>query len=131
MATLPYISLFCRDVPALCDFYQGLFDFEEIERDRSPYFRSLDTGTCAIGFSTRDAQALLDLEDTVDGERGRAYLTFQVDDPGTVDRMTREAGARGARLVKAPFETYYGAYLSVLHDPDGNVFRISAPRVVG
>lgn len=126
MVTLSYVSLFCRDVPALCDFYHALFGFEEIVRDRSPYFRSLDAGHCMIGFSTREAQALLDLDDTVDGERGRTYLTFQVDDRETVDRLTRDACAQGAHLAKPTFETYYGAYLSVLRDPEGNVLRISA-----
>jgi hypothetical protein len=33
--------------------------------------------------------------------------------------------AAGARLVKAPYRTYYNWYQAVLLDPEQNVFRIN------
>jgi len=35
------------------------------------------------------------------------------------------AVAMGARLIKAPYETYYHWYQAVLLDPEDNVFRIN------
>jgi predicted enzyme related to lactoylglutathione lyase len=42
-----------------------------------------------------------------------------------VSAATERAVANGARLLHEPYETYYGAWQSVLADPDGNVFRIN------
>jgi hypothetical protein len=42
-----------------------------------------------------------------------------------VDRLVPVAEAAGARLLKAPYETYYHWYQAVLLDPEGNVFRIN------
>ena len=52
-------------------------------------------------------------------------LTFDVDTTAEVDRLTPVAVERGARLMKAPYRTYYDWYQSVLLDPEDNVFRVN------
>jgi uncharacterized glyoxalase superfamily protein PhnB len=53
------------------------------------------------------------------------YLTFELESDEAVTAATERAVANGARLLHDPYETYYGAWQSVLADPDGNVFRIN------
>ncbi|HRE00126.1 MAG TPA: VOC family protein, partial [Ilumatobacteraceae bacterium] len=53
------------------------------------------------------------------------YLTFECESDDAVTAATERAIANGARLLHDPYETYYGAFQSVLADPDGNVFRIN------
>jgi len=52
-------------------------------------------------------------------------LTFECESDQHVADATERAIAHGARLLHDPYETYYGAFQSVLADPDGNVFRIN------
>ena len=61
----------------------------------------------------------------------RAALTAVADqllrelDDNEVDRVTAAAVAAGATCVKEPGRTYYGAWQSVLLDPEGNAFRLN------
>ncbi|MBI1685142.1 VOC family protein [Caulobacter hibisci] len=122
---LSYVNLFCTDIEAMFGFYQGLFDLEEIVESRSPMFRGARTGAASIGFSAHDAYALLGLEQATDALGDQALLTFEVPDRAAVDALTAKALLQGATQVKAPFETYYGWYQSVLRDPEGHAFRIN------
>ena len=125
MNTLSYVNIFARDIEALSGFYSALFGFAEIEAIRSPIFRGLDTGKSCIGFNAPEAYALLGLEAFSDSEGCRSLLNIDVPDTATVDRLVPVAVARGATLIKAPYQTYYGWYQAVLLDPEGNVFRIN------
>jgi uncharacterized glyoxalase superfamily protein PhnB len=53
------------------------------------------------------------------------YLTFEADSDTDVDALTGKAVGLGARLLHQSYRTYYGAWQSVLADPQGNVFRIN------
>ncbi|MBB2898424.1 VOC family protein [Pseudomonas sp. AS2.8] len=125
MPSLSYVNVFARDVVALSGFYQGVFDFPEIEAIRSPIFRGLDTGKTAIGFNAPEAYELLGLGEFADSRGCCFLLNLEVDSRAEVDRLVPVAEAAGARLVKAPYETYYHWYQAVLLDPEGNVFRIN------
>ena len=125
MPSLSYVNVFARDVVALSGFYQRVFAFPEIEAIRSPIFRGLDTGKTAIGFNAPEAYELLGLGEFVDSQGCRFLLNLEVDSRAEVDRLVPVAEAAGARLVKAPYETYYHWYQAVLLDPEGNVFRIN------
>ncbi len=61
MAHLSYVNVFAKDVVALSTFYRTVFGFPEIEAIRSPIFRGIDAGRCAIGFNAHDAYDLLKL----------------------------------------------------------------------
>lgn len=122
---LSYINIFSDDIDQLADFYSGLFGLTEIEASRTPLFRGFTSGSCSIGFSARGAFDLLGLTDGLETAGIKSMITFEVADRETVSRVTDKAVAGGAALVKAPFETYYGWFQSVLLDPQGNAFRVN------
>lgn len=126
MAHLAYVNVFARDIVALAGFYADVFGFSEAVALRSPIFRLLETGRSAIGFNAHEAYALLGLVGRDATAGVRFMLTIGVDAPAEVDARVPVAVGRGAVLLKAPCETYYGTYQAVLEDPEGNVFRIDA-----
>jgi predicted lactoylglutathione lyase len=125
MAHLSYVNIFAKDIVALSSFYANLFGFKEIEAIRSPIFRGLDTGRSALGFNAHDAYGLLQLADHADTRGIKFLLNIDVDSQAEVDRLVPLAVAAGAKLVKAPYKTYYNWYQAVLFDPELNVFRIN------
>ena len=125
MAHLSYVNIFAKDIVALSSFYANLFGFKEIEAIRSPIFRGLDTGRSALGFNAHDAYGLLQLADHADTRGIKFLLNIDVDSQAEVDRLVPLAVAAGAKLVKAPYKTYYNWYQAVLFDPEMNVFRIN------
>jgi predicted enzyme related to lactoylglutathione lyase len=128
MVSLSYINLFSTDIDRLATFYTSLLSLKEIEASRSLLFRGFRTDGGAIGFSALGAYDLLGLS-AREGVGDQALLTFDVGSRAEVDRLTEIACSMGAGLVRAPFETYYGWYQSVLRDPDGNAFRLNDPGV--
>ena len=125
MNVLSYVNIFAKDIVALSAFYRDVFGFEEIVEIRSPIFIGLRTGQSCLGFNAPDAYGLLGLDALKDTRGVKFLLNFDVGSPEEVDRMTPLAVARGARVVKAPYHTYYNWYQAVLLDPEGNVFRIN------
>jgi predicted enzyme related to lactoylglutathione lyase len=123
--TLAYINLFSDDIDQLAAFYSGLFELTEIEASRSPYFRGFRAGGCSLGFSTRSAYPILGLQDGLNTAGIKSMLTFDVSSRDEVTRMTEKAITAGATLIKAPYETYFGWFQSVLADPQGNAFRVN------
>jgi uncharacterized glyoxalase superfamily protein PhnB len=125
MAHLSYVNVFARDVVALSGFYQQVFGFAEIEAIRSPIFRGLDTGKSCLGFNAPEAYELLHLQEFSNPSGVKFLLNIDVDSMAEVDAMVPMALAAGARLIKAPYKTYYNWYQAVLLDPEENVFRIN------
>ena len=125
MAVLSYVNVFARDIEALSGFYRAVFGFEEIPEIRSPIFVGLRTGRSCIGFNAPDAYGLLGLADFADPTGVKFLLNIDVASRDAVDRTVPVAVARGARLIKDPYETYYHWYQAVLLDPEGNVFRLN------
>jgi predicted lactoylglutathione lyase len=125
MNTLSYVNVFAQDIEALSGFYAQLFGFEEIQAIRSPIFRGLDTGKSCIGFNAPEAYQLLGLEQFAGSTGAKFLLNIDVASQAEVDRLVPLAVARGATLVKAPYQTYYNWYQAVLLDPEQNIFRIN------
>jgi predicted lactoylglutathione lyase len=125
MNTLSYVNVFAQDIEALSGFYAQLFGFEEIQAIRSPIFRGLDTGKSCIGFNAPEAYQLLGLEQFAGSTGAKFLLNIDVASQAEVDRLVPLAVARGATLVKAPYQTYYNWDQAVLLDPEQNIFRIN------
>lgn len=125
MNTLSYVNVFARDIVALSGFYAELFGFEEIQAIRSPIFRGLDTGRSCIGFNAPEAYDLLGLGEFAGSTGSKFLLNIDVASQAEVERLVPLAVARGAKLIKAPYLTYYNWFQAVLLDPEGNVFRIN------
>ena len=126
-ARLAYINVFARDVDGLLGFYARLFDLKELEPLRSPIYRCLDANGAELGFHAQDAYKLLDLADRKPAGVApvSTYFTFELPDKASVDAAVTRAASSGAKVVKAPYVTYYNSYQAVLSDPEGNVFRVN------
>lgn len=122
---MTYATYFAHDIDKLAEYYIAI-GFEEVESSRSPYYREVFAGGAKIGFAAQAAYENLGLEDDADTKGIRSVLTFDVGTPADVAPATDKAVAAGGKLVKAGFQTVFGQFLSVLRDPEGNVFRLSA-----
>jgi uncharacterized glyoxalase superfamily protein PhnB len=122
---LSFASVITDDIEELSGFYRAVFDLIEVAELRSDHFRGLRMGDTILGFSSPHAYELLNLVPPQSTSGTTQFLTFEVDSDKSVDLMTAGAVAEGARCIKEPARTYYGAWQSVLADPAGNVFRIN------
>jgi uncharacterized glyoxalase superfamily protein PhnB len=123
---LSYVTFIARNVDVLAQFYIDALGLEEVESSRDHRYREVKGGGAMIGFAHQGAYAMLDMPEEADPTGIRSIVTFDV---GTVDAVgpaVERAVVHGATLVKAPFDTFFGQYLGVLRDPEGNVFRLSA-----
>ncbi len=127
MNLLMQVSLFSADFVALSEFYRDVFDLPENVGLRSDVFRGYMSGECMIGFSALAAYGMLGLDERKAGEGDQTALTFRFDTRAELDAAVVTAEGRGAALVKPPFTTYYGWYMAVLRDPDGNALRLACP----
>lgn len=109
----------------LFEFYSGTFDLPEVEELRSDIFRGADAKGVTVGFSAPVVYEMLHIERWREASGTTQYLTFECATDAEVDTRTSTAVRLGAELLHEPYETYYGAWQSVLADPDGNVFRIN------
>lgn len=122
---LSFVSVISDDIVGLSGFYEEVFGLDEVVTLRSEHFRGLWIGETILGFSTKHAYALLNLTDPESVSEPSTFWTFEVDTESAVSAMTDAAVAAGARCVSAPARTYYGAWQSVLLDPEGNAFRVN------
>lgn len=126
-------NLFCHDVDRQFDFYQRLLGLREIAEASSPIYRVLTDGVLQIGFNGLRAYELMDLQSRQrDGARDFAVtslLTFVVDNPVTVDDVAQKVTDCGGLIVKGPFPTYYSHWQLVASDPEGNVLRLTCPKL--
>ena len=125
-ATLSFASFFATDVEKLSTFYADLLDLDEVVELRSEHFRGLRIGPTILGFSATSAYQMLNLTPpAASGDGVDTFLTFEMPNEPEVDVVTAAAVAAGAVCVRQPGPTYYGAWQSVLLDPEGNAFRLN------
>ena len=125
MATLNIVNIFAKDMVGLSKFYREVFGFKEIRKYRSPIFRLLDAGKTALGFNAPAAYDLLELKAFKKTAGIKIFINFEARSKREVDERVAKAVKKGARLIKAPYVTYYKFYQAVLFDPEGNVFRVN------
>ena len=118
-------SFISENFVALFEFYSSTFDLEEVESLRSDIFRGADAAGVTIGFSAPVVYEMLNIAEWADAKGTKQYLTFECESDDAVSATTAKAAANGAQVLHDPYVTYYGAFQSVLADPDGNVFRIN------
>ncbi|MFT7393572.1 MAG: putative glyoxalase superfamily protein PhnB [Candidatus Azotimanducaceae bacterium] len=123
--TLSLASFISDDFVALFEFYSSTFELDEVEELHSDIFRGAKIGDLTLGFSASVVYEMLNINDWSDAQGTTQYLTFEGGSDDEVTLLTKRALTNGARLLHDLYETYYGAYQSVLADPDGNVFRIN------
>ena len=124
--SLSFASVFSADIEKLSTFYRELLGLDEVLELRSDHFRGLRIGDTILGFSAPTAYAMLNLVAPQHDKGGvSSFLTFELPTDDDVDALTATAKIAGATCVKEPGRTYYGAWQSVLLDPDGNAFRLN------
>ena len=124
--SLSFASVFSADIEKLSTFYRELLGLDEVLELRSEHFRGLRIGGTILGFSAPTASSMLNLAAPHHEQDGvSSFLTFELPTDADVDTVTAAATAAGATCVKEPGRTYYGAWQSVLLDPDGNAFRLN------
>jgi predicted enzyme related to lactoylglutathione lyase len=119
-----YVNVFAKNMAALAEFYQKLFNLEEITESRSEYFIGFETGGCCLGISNPDAYEILSLNKP-DSQTDTVFTNFSATSKEDVDDRCKVAIELGGTVVKPAYETYYGWYQAVLRDPEGNPFRIN------
>ena len=125
MASLAAVSIFANDIDGIARFYRDVFGFLEIDAYRTPIFRALDAQPALLGIHAHEAYELLGLTGESEPRGVRSMLNFEVESRDQVMILASRAVQEGGTLIKAPFETYYGAFQAVLADPEANVFRVN------
>jgi uncharacterized glyoxalase superfamily protein PhnB len=124
--SLSFASVFSADIEKLSTFYRELLGLDEVLELRSEHFRGLYIGDTILGFSAPTAYKMLNLPEPHEkSDSVSTFLTFEMPTDADVDSATSAAVDAGATCVKKPSRTYYGAWQSVLLDPDGNAFRLN------
>jgi len=120
-------NLLVRDLVASLRFYEGALGFRVGWRwsdRRAEFLRDDEPGEPGTALVGRDrAQIVLT---QVDGVHG-TWLHFDVHTSAQVDGLFEEWRARGVDVDEPPTARPWGTYEMRLHDPDGNVLRISSP----
>lgn len=120
-------NLLVRDLAASVAFYADVLGFRVGWRwsDRQARFLAGDEptepGTALVG---RD-QVQLMFTQVAGSHTTRLHL--DVPAAAQVDRLFAEWTGRGADIAEPPFVRPWGMYEMRLHDPDGNVLRVSSP----
>jgi aminoglycoside 6'-N-acetyltransferase len=120
-------NLLVADLVASLEFYAGSLGFEVGWRWSDPQARFLtegeppEPGTALV----RRGNVQIMLTQVAGAHATRLHL--DVHTAGQVDELFREWSGRGAGIVEPPFVRPWGMYEMRLHDPDGNVLRVSSP----
>jgi catechol 2,3-dioxygenase-like lactoylglutathione lyase family enzyme len=128
---LAYASVIARDIDALCDYYAAVLEAPVLVDHATPIYRAIDLGGTTLAFSAEVVYDLLGIGAWTPEEgtaATREYLTFGVDSEEELESRTKTAVAAGGQLLKGPYDTSYGAYQTVIADPEGNVFRLNYAR---
>ena len=96
---LAYVNVFAKDLEALAEYYQTLFNLEEITASRSEYFIGFETGGCRIGFSSQGAYELLSLTQA-ESQTDTIFLTFGATSREDVDARCEYAVELGGTIAK-------------------------------
>lgn len=109
----------------LFEYYRELFDLIEIPEMHTDIFRGADLDGVMLGFSDAVVYDMLHIPEWRDYSGTNQYLTFECDSDDEVGELTKKGVELGGRVLHEPYRTYYGAWQSVLADPQNNVFRIN------
>lgn len=124
--SLPYVTFLARDVATLAQFYVDALGLAEVLESRDHRYREVRGDGCMIGFATEAVRPFVNLPE-IEPVGTRSILTFDVGAVAAVASTADHAVSCGATLVREGQDTFFGQHQAVLSDPEGNVFRLSAP----
>jgi uncharacterized protein len=116
------ITLGVDDLPRAKAFYEALGWRSNTPADLGVVF--FQAGDLVV--SLWDRNSLAEDSGVELGEGfGAVTLALNLDSPAAVDRVIDQAAAAGARIARAPGETFWGGYSGVFVDPDGHPWEIA------
>ena len=115
------ITLGVADVAASRDFYERLGWNCSLFVEDTAFFQA---GGLIVTLWGRDKLAE-DMSVADSGGWGGIGLAHNVRSRDEVDAVIEEARAAGARVTKAPADTFYGGYAGGFTDPDGHAWEIA------
>ena len=118
------VVLLIEDLPRSLAFYRRLGVELPPDADQRVDVQVPIGDNHQLVLTTSFVQVDLDRESPSGGSR--VMLEFFVDGNDAVDEKYAELTAAGYRGRRAPFTTYFGAYMCLVDDPDGNTVLVTA-----
>ena len=118
------VVLLIEDLPRSLAFYRRLGVEFPPDADQRVDVQVPIGDNHQLVLTTSFVQVDLDRESPRGGSR--VMLEFFVDGNDAVDEKYAELTAAGYHGRRAPFTTYFGAYMCLVDDPDGNTVLVTA-----
>src|SRR5262245_47351148 len=118
------VVLLIEDLPRAVAFYRRLGVEFPPDVDRRVDVQVPIGDSHQLVLTTSFAQVDLDRQEPRGGSR--VMLEFFVDGRDEVDAKYDELTEAGYRSRREPFVTYFGAYMCLVDDPDGNTVLVTA-----
>jgi predicted lactoylglutathione lyase len=124
MPRFTMVVLLIEDLPRSLAFYRRLGVEFPSDADQRVDVQVPIGDSHQLVLTTSFVQVDLDRESPSGGSR--VMLEFFVDSNDAVDEKYAELTAAGYHGRRAPFTTYFGAYMCLVDDPDGNTVLVTA-----
>lgn len=119
---LDAITLATGNVPAMRDFYSQRFGWQLLgEADGVAFLRMGDT---VLTLLNKDAHAKYIGAPAVSTGNKDFYFTINTNSPEDTDRIIAQLAQDGVRIVKQPEKVFWGGYMGMVADPEGNYWEI-------
>lgn len=119
---LSIITLAVADLPVSREFYRDVFGWTEIEPvgETIAFFQ-----LPGLQFALYPASAMVDEHDGLVGAPQGFTLAYNLNSKAEVDETFAEVTERGATVLKAPEEVFWGGYSCYVAGPDGEQWEIA------
>ena len=124
MPRFTMVVLLIEDLPRSLAFYRRLGVEFPPDADERVDVQVPIGDSHQLVLTTSFVQVDIDRESPSGGSR--VMLEFFVDSNDAVDEKYAELTAAGYHGRRAPFTTYFGAYMCLVDDPDGNTVLVTA-----
>ena len=124
MPRFTMVVLLIEDLPRSLAFYRRLGVEFPPDADQRVDVQVPIGDSHQLVLTTSFVQVDIDRESPSGGSR--VMLEFFVDGNDAVDEKYAELTAAGYHGRRAPFTTYFGAYMCLVDDPDGNTVLVTA-----
>ena len=126
---IEHLAVWTNNLERLKDFYSKYFNarsntiYTNQDKQFQSYFLSFDSGPRLELMQMPGIPA--DKNDVVQQRLGLIHMAFAVGSKEKVDRLTRQIGNAGFKVIGEPRTTGDGYYESVVLDPDQNRIEIT------
>jgi uncharacterized glyoxalase superfamily protein PhnB len=129
-ASLGYVILFVKDVPASLDFYEKAFGLSRrfFHDDHGKAYGELETGTARLAFASLELAKEQLKTEVVTASTNSPPLAFEIALVTTdVPALYARAVSAGATAVNEPATKPWGQTVAYLRDKDGHLVELCTP----